>query len=186
MGVGREKIRRGWLLAFVALMLAVLAPIVLRSALERKTFLVEIVFPGGGIISVLLEDAKRIGGIEREGVYQNQYGNWRDDGVYQGVLLSELIGTNVAYDALLVTAADGYAVRIERSRVEDSDYPMVLAYRFNGTDVPAWEDGPRIAVLPEDGDVSNAEYDAESAGSYWVKDVHRIELLADSPSSREE
>ncbi len=185
MDVGRERVRRGWLLALAVLMLAVLAPVVLRSLIEREDSLVEIAFPDGKVVCVSLEDAKAAGEIEREGVYQNQYGNWRDHGIYRGARLSMLIGTQVAYDAVIVTAVDGYAVRIERSRVEDPDYPMILAYGFDGVDVPRWEDGPRIAVLPEDGDVSNAEYGAESAGSYWVKNVQRIELLPDLSSSPE-
>jgi hypothetical protein len=67
-------------------------------------------------------------------------------------------------------------VTIERARVEDEEYPMVLAYAFNGVEVPAWTDGFRIVVLPEDGRISNEEYAATSAGSYWVKNVVRLTL----------
>jgi len=182
MDVGREKIRRGWLLALIGLVLVVLAPVIMRSALDRSSVLVEIVLPSGEASLYSLEEVKAHVGIEREGVYQNQYGNWRDQGLYRGALLSELIGTNAVYDEVLITASDGYTARIERHRVEDQDYPMVLAISLDGTEVPAWSDGPRIAVLPDDGDVSNEEYDAVSAGSFWVKNVRRIELLT-APSS---
>jgi len=49
---------------------------------------------------------------------------------------------------------------------------VVLAYALDGVEPPTWEDGLRIAVLPED--VSNAEYRADSAGAFWVKNVIRI------------
>jgi len=181
--IGRERIRRGWLLALVVLMLAVFAPFVFRSVLDHEDALVEIVFPDGDIVSWSLDRVTSAARIEREGVYQNQFGNWRDQGTYTGVLLSALIGTSAVYDRIVVTASDGYTATIERARVEDSEYPMVLAYRFDGTEVPTWEDGPRIAVLPEDGDVSNEEYNAESAGSYWVKNITRIQLVVDESTS---
>ena len=183
MDVGRERVRRGWLLALVVLMLAVLAPVVFRSVLDREDALVEIVFPDGDIVSWSPGGGASAAEIERAGVYQNQFGNWRDQGTYTGVRLSALIGTRADYDAMVVIASDGYTVRIERARVEDSEYPMVLAYRFDGIEVPAWEDGPRIAVLPEDGDVSNEEYNAESAGSYWAKNVARIQLVTGESTS---
>lgn len=59
-------------------------------------------------------------------------------------------------------------------RLYDPDYLVVLAYALGGVEPPAWEDGLRIAVLPEDGDVSNAEYRTDSAGAFWVKNVARI------------
>jgi len=75
-----------------------------------------------------------------------------------------------------VAADDGYTVVIERARLEDPDYPVVLAFEMDGVSVPEWEDGYRIAVLPEDGSVSNEEFGVESAGSFWVKNVVRITL----------
>jgi hypothetical protein len=118
---------------------------------------------------------ERMPALTRDGVYQNQYGNWRDQGTYTGVLLTDLIGTE-GYSAVEIVAEDGYRVTIDRVRVEDPDYPMVLAYRMDGIDVPNWEDGFRIAVLPEDGNVSNEDYDAQSAGSFWVKRVSQLIL----------
>ena len=76
----------------------------------------------------------------------------------------------------IVIANDGYTIEVERCRVEDPDYPMILAYAYDGVEVPSWEMGFRIAVLPEDGTVSNEEYGVESAGSYWVKNVVRLVL----------
>ena len=57
---------------------------------------------------------------------------------------------------------------------------MILAFQMDGIEIPDWEDGFRIAVLPTDGGVSNAEYGVESAGSYWVMRVSRLIL---QPSS---
>lgn len=185
MDVGQERIRRGWLVALVVLMSAVLAPVVFRSVVDREDALVEIVSPDGDVVSWSLDRVVNATRIERAGVYQNQFGNWQDQGTYTGVLLSALIGTSAVYDEIVVSASDGYTVTIERARVEDSEYPMVLAYCFDGTEVPAWEEGPRIAVLPEDGDVSNEEYNAESAGAFWVKNVDRIELLVNAPPPME-
>jgi hypothetical protein len=81
------------------------------------------------------------------------------------------------YEIVEAVAKDGYRVTIERWRVEDSQFPMILAFSLDGVEVPDWEDGFRIAVLPEEGDVSNEEYGVESAGSYWVKQVVRLVLL---------
>ena len=80
------------------------------------------------------------------------------------------------YTSLDVVAEDGYRMTIERWRVEDSEYPMILASRMDGVEVPEWEDGFRIAILPEDGGVSNDGYSVESAGSYWVMRVSRLIL----------
>jgi hypothetical protein len=62
-------------------------------------------------------------------------------------------------------------------RLLDPEYPVVLAFSRDGQEPPAWEDGPQVAVLPQDGGVSNAEYGVDSAGAFWVKNVVRIEVL---------
>ena len=54
---------------------------------------------------------------------------------------------------------------------------MILAYAYDGVEVPSWEMGFRIAVLPEDGNVGNEEYGATSAGSFWVMNVEQIVLI---------
>ena len=56
------------------------------------------------------------------------------------------------------------------------DFRVAMAFRMDEVDVPEWEDGFRIAILPEDGRVSNDEYGVESAGSYWVMRVSRLIL----------
>ena len=136
---------------------------------------IEIVKTSGGVRTIFLSEMKKMSVVTREGRYQNQYGNWQDQGDYSGVLLTDLI-ENHSYATLDVVAEDGYRVAMDRGRVEDFEYPMVLAFRMDEVEVPDWEDGFRIAILPEDGGVSNADYGVESAGSYWVKRVSRLIL----------
>jgi hypothetical protein len=136
-----------------------------------------IVLEGPQAIHVTLRELRELPAIEREGTYQNLYGNWRDHGVYKGVPLPTLIEAyfgDLVVTGVTVIGRDGYQVQFPAGRLYDPDYPVVLAYALDGVEPPAWEDGPRIAVLPEDGDVSNAEYRADSAGAFWVKNVVRI------------
>jgi hypothetical protein len=161
--------------AFVLLIVACITPLVVRSVRSEPGPFIEIVDAGGGIRTIALSEMKAMSVLTRAGSYQNQYGNWRDHGIYSGVLLADLIG-ETAYTTVDVVANDGYRVTIEGNRVQDVDYPMVLAFRMDEAEVPDWEDGFRIAILPEDGSVSNDEYGVESAGSYWVKHVARLIL----------
>jgi hypothetical protein len=163
------------LLGLVVLTVAVATPLVVRWALSPRGPAIEVVLPSGATHTVTLAALRRLPALTRQGEYQNQFGNWRDAGTYSGVRLTDLIG-DVAYATVEVVAADGYRATIDRARVEDEEYPMVLAYAFNGVEVPAWADGFRIVVLPDDGRVSNEEYDAVSSGSYWVKNVNCIVL----------
>jgi hypothetical protein len=160
------------LTVLVAILAAALA---IRWALEPRGPALRIVLLTGEERRVDLSRLRRLPVVSRRGESENQYGNWRDAGTYTGGLLRDLLGT-VTYENIEVAGADGYRVTIERARVEDEEYPMVLAYAFNGVEVPAWTDGFRIVVLPEDGRISNEEYAATSAGSYWVKNVVRLTL----------
>ena len=170
------RLRRWYLVAFIAAIAAVLAPFIVRLALHTDEPIVEIVGLDGASRKVSLSRMKGLPILTREGTYQNQFDNWRDQGMYTGVRLTNLIGFAVDYRSIRVIAADGYELSIERERVEDPDYPMILAYALDGLEISSWEIGFRIAVLPEDGAVSNAEYNAVSAGSFWVKNVVRIIL----------
>ena len=174
-------IMRGWnrqgvaRLVFVLLIAACLAPLVVRSLIPEDGPSIQIVEPSGAVRTITLSEMKKMPLLTREGKYQNQYGNWSNQGTYSGVLLTDLMGDHV-YTSLEVVAEDGYRMTIERWRVEDSEYPMILASRMDGVEVPEWEDGFRIAILPEDGGVSNDGYSVESAGSYWVMRVSRLIL----------
>lgn len=169
-------IRRSYLIFFLLLVVAVVVPVLIRFVTHTNGPQIELIFTDGRARTVTLAQMKRLPALTRKGTYQNQFGNWGDPGIYTGVLLTDLIDSEAPYTAILVQAADGYEVAIERGRLEDPDYPMILAYAFNGVEVPDWEMGYRIAVLPEDGNVSNEEYGVPSAGSFWVKNVVRVIL----------
>jgi len=175
-------IRRGYLAAFLLMAAAIVVALAVRWAVAPHGPSIEIVSAPGDRRSVSLIEMRRWPVIERAGAYENRFGNWRDDGSYVGVRLSDLIGA-VDYRSIVVVADDGYSLEIERDRVDDAVHPMVLAYRFDGIEVPRWTDGFRIAVLPEDGGYSNDDscggsWDESkpSAGSFWVRNVARIEL----------
>jgi hypothetical protein len=171
-----RRIRRGYLLAWLVLIVVIVVPTLVRVVHRGPTPSVIVVSVAGEARTISLAEMKRLPVLTRPGIYQNQYGNWRDEGVYEGARLADLIGEAADYEAIRVVARDGYEVTIERERVEDPDYPIVLAYAFDGAEVPDWKDGFRIAVLPEGGSVGNEEYGVDSAGSSWVKNVERIIL----------
>ena len=162
-------------LAFVVLILACVIPLAIQRFGSEQGPFIKIVDASGSVREVSLGEMKRMPILTRSGSYQNQYGNWRDEGVYTGVLLSDILGTT-AYASIDVVADDGYRVTIERGRVENLDYPMILAFQMDDAVVPDWEDGFRIAVLPEDGRVSNVDYGVESVGGYWVMRVVEVIL----------
>jgi len=171
--------RAGW----AALVLWIVVAAFLRIGPTETGPTITIVALDGTQRTVPLAEMKGLPRLSRHGVYQNQYDNWRDEGLYAGVLLADLIGRGAVYASVRVVAEDGYEILIERARVEDDAFPMTLAYAFDGEEIPDWDDGPRIAVLPESGRVSNEAYGVVSAGSYWVKNVVRIVLEAVPSSS---
>jgi hypothetical protein len=170
-----RNVRRGALVGLVVLTTAVAVALAVRWTIEPRGPTFRIALKTGEERAIGLSQLRRLPVLARRGEYQNQYGNWRDVGTYTGVLLRDLLGA-ADYEDVEVVAADGYRITIDRARVEDAEYPMVLAFAFDGVPVPAWLDGFRLVVLPEDGRVSNDEYRAVSAGSYWAKNVHRIVL----------
>jgi len=169
--------RRVYLVAFLLLVIAIVTPVIMRFVLLSHEPAIEIVHPDGRRRMITLSQMKRLPSLTRTGIYQNQFGNWRDEGGYAGVRLTDLFGTGAEYELIRVVATDGYTIEVERRRVEDPDYPMILAYAYDGVEVPSWAMGFRIAVLPEDGNVGNEEYGATSAGSFWVKNVEQIVLI---------
>jgi len=169
-----KNVRRRYVVGLVLLCVMVVSPLVLRMTLSSEPPILWVV-SASGERGLTMEDLERLPQIERRGTYQNQFSNWRDEGIYRGPRLAAILGDD-AFDTAVIIASDGYRMEIPRVRVEDESHPMIVAITMDGRHPPAWADGPRIAVLPEDGDISNEEYDAVSAGSYWVKNVARIEL----------
>ncbi len=134
--------------------------------------------------------------------FQNRFGNWNEPTEYTGVKLSSLVGDMESTDILVVTATDGYSQRFSYRQIFPSETnseiqgDIILAYKQGDSSVPDWEDGPVIAVLPEDGEFSNADLNMtkslvsdfnrqSSAGSLWVRNVNKIELITDTYSDTE-
>lgn len=177
------RVRRGPLFAFVFVLAALLVSFLLRVAQMPEGPALTVVAGDGHARTLHLADLRRMPSLTRAGSYQNQYGNWGGAGVYTGVLLVDLLGSMEDGDEVVVRGADGYEVALDRARVGDSEYPVVVAYAVDGILVPSWKDGFRLVVLPEDGGVSNAEYGAASAGSFWVTCIVRISLLREAEAA---
>ncbi|MFO8034697.1 MAG: hypothetical protein R6U88_06025 [Candidatus Bipolaricaulota bacterium] len=162
--------------ALLGILAALAALALLPSGPASETL---VALAGPEKVELTLADLQALPAIEREGSYQNSYGNWSTPARYRGVPLDVLVGGRFPKlwpGEITVVGADGYRITFTVDRLEDADYPVVLAYAKDGLTPPAWEEGPRIAVLPEGGRVSNEDYEAESAGAYWVRNVVRLEL----------
>jgi hypothetical protein len=168
--------RHAFLVSFVLVFLAVVAAALWRGTSGGGGPRVTLETVEGRVRTITLAQMKRLPSLTRAGSYQNQFGNWKDHGMYTGVRLTDLVGKAEDYASIRVLARDGYVAELPRARVEDPACPLVLAYAFNGIEVPAWPDGLRLVVLPEDGSVGNDEYDAPSAGAFWVRNVTSITL----------
>jgi DMSO/TMAO reductase YedYZ molybdopterin-dependent catalytic subunit len=145
---------------------------------------------------ISLDDLSDMTYVEGISEYQNRFNNWRGLGTYGGVPLDELadlVGGMGPGDLMTVIASDGYAQNLSYYQVYAEGDALeiqgraILAYKYNGTQVPDWTDGPCIAVLPEDEAFSNDDFNATassdpefnsstSAGSIWVKNVERIRI----------
>lgn len=149
---------------------------------------------GGGGISqnVTLAEMMLMENVTGMSSYQNTYGNVKGVGEYTGVKVSDLLDLVGGVDegfVVRVISSDGYSQTFEKSKVYpnstmwDIQGDMILAYEFNGTVLPEYEDGIRLAFLPEDGYYSNADANATTdpnpaaAGPQWVSNVVKIEVL---------
>lgn len=146
--------------------------------------------------NLTLETVMAMEPIEAVSSYQNRFGNWRGYGTYEGVNLSALaglVGGMNPGDIMTITASDGYYQNLSYYQVyPEGDClaiqgPSILAYEFNGTLCPGWEDGPMVAMLAPDEAFSNMDFnstcakdteflDSNSAGSLWIKNVERIQI----------
>ncbi len=146
----------------------------------------------GSSINVSLTEMISMDVIFGNSSYQNTYGNIRGEGNYSGVRISDLmdlVGGMTDNYLLRVEAFDGYSQTFDYSKVYPNstiyEYQgdMVLAYAFNGLVVPYYEDGFRLAFIPEDGYYSNADANASTdpdpaaAGPQWVSNVVHLSLL---------
>ncbi|MBN2228521.1 MAG: hypothetical protein JW779_02935 [Candidatus Thorarchaeota archaeon] len=185
----------GVLIAVVLVAAFALAGIVLLQppAEEPDVPLVVVIGRTGTTENVTLTEMESMTTIAGNSSYQNSYGNIRGYGSYTGVKISDLVdlvGGMSENDTLQVTASDDYMITFEFGKV----YPnssilaiqgdMILAYEYNSTTVPDYEDGFRIAFMPDDGYYSNedanatTEPDPSAAGPQWVSKVVKIQVLA--------
>jgi len=157
-----------------------------------SAYYVTVVGGDGVAINVTLGEMLNMTTVSRDSSYQNSYGNIRGRGNYTGVKVSDLVdlvGGMNEKDTLKVIAGDGYTQLFGYAKVypnqtySDIQGDMVLAYEYNGTRVPDYQDGFRLTFLPEDGYYSNADANAttdpnpSAAGPQWVSNVTRIEVL---------
>ena len=151
----------------------------------------------GLTVNLTMDELEALHEIEGDSSYQNQFGNIAGNGHYAGVNVSTLlsyVGDMSDGDVLRVTATDGYYQDFGFGNVYpnsswlDLQGPMILATSFDGAQVPGWQDGPRIAMLPSDGlynnsDCGNTSYPGQgydiypSAGARWVKNVVMLEVV---------
>jgi 3',5'-cyclic AMP phosphodiesterase CpdA len=148
-------------------------------------------------VTLTFDDLSIMDSIERYSSFQNQFGNWRGQGTYKGVKIStlvELVGGIDTNSRIRIVAADGF----EQNYCYWNVYPneswyeiqgdMTLAYRYNNSRVPDWEDGFRLVMLPQDGGYSNEDCTTTSvpgmgcqiymsAGARWVRWVKLIEVI---------
>ncbi len=171
---------------------AIAALIFLQPTDSSPEYYVEVVGGNGVSQNVTLTEMMLMDSVSGNSSYENTYGNVRGIGVYKGVKVSDLVnlvgGMDEGY-VVRIVAEDGYSQTFEKSKV----YPnltiwnlqgdMILAYEYDGLTVPEYEDGVRLAFIPEDGYYSTAdanattEPDPSAAGPQWVSNVVRIEIL---------
>jgi predicted phosphodiesterase len=145
-------------------------------------------------VTLSLDDLLLMDVVTGYSSFQNQYDNWRGQGNYTGIAISELVelvgGMNIN-DTLVVRSFDGYAQEFSYSNIypnatwADIQGPLVLAYAYNDTVVPDWADGMRLVMIPPDGAFSNTDAiqtsesdNVISAGALWVRFVSIIEVIS--------
>ncbi|TFH00726.1 MAG: hypothetical protein E4H14_19330 [Candidatus Thorarchaeota archaeon] len=147
---------------------------------------------GGTSQNVTFTEMLSMTAVTGNSSYQNSYGNVGGTGIYTGVKVSDLVdlvgGMSESY-LLRVVASDDYSQTFEYAKV----YPnatylaiqgdMILAYEYNGSTVPNYESGFRLAFIPDDGYYSSADANATTdpnpvaAGPQWVANVAKLEIL---------
>ena len=163
---------------------------------STEEFTLVVVGVSGESNEFTLTDIKEFTNISGTSEFQNAYGNWRDKGVYKGVSISvfaELAGGIQKGDILIVTSVDNYTQIFTYENIypstewQEIQGTLILAYEFNGTQFPDWQDGLRIAFIPPDGRYSNddskntSSLESKKAGSQrWSRYVNKLEFRRES------
>ncbi|MBE0517996.1 MAG: metallophosphoesterase [Thermoplasmata archaeon] len=158
---------------------------------------ISLVAKDGTRLNRTCEDLKAMTQVHLYSSYENLYGSIGGQGYYTGVLISDLIsmiGGMDEGDILRITSTDGFSQDFGYLNV----YPnetwldlqgfMTLSFEYEGAEIPDWQDGPRLSMLPSDGFYSNSDceitsYEGQgydiypSAGSRWVRNVSAISIL---------
>jgi hypothetical protein len=178
-----------------------IAVILFINPVDQFEPFVEIIGKSSNTADVTLSEMQALTVIEREGSFQNSYGNLKGQGFYKGVKIADLIslvGGMETSDVVIVNASDGYSQIFTYQNVypNESIYSIqgdfILAFEYNGTIVPEYAEGYRIMFLPEDGYFSNDDANSTiepqfyggAAGPKCVSDVATIQL-ADRPEPLE-
>ncbi|MFX1575854.1 MAG: hypothetical protein ACFFCF_01635 [Promethearchaeota archaeon] len=197
-----QNLKYGVVIVLVAIVVAAGAIVGIRILTSPPSFQppaadVDVqVINGDTIINLNYSTLLTLTPTEGDSSYQNRFENWQGSGTYVGVTISsivELVGGIDTNDVIRVNATDGYIQYFAYYNL----YPnasfapvqgdLILAYSYNSTTPTDWEDGPRIAFLPDDGAYSNDDaaqtthpaWFSGSAGARWVSNVASIEILQD-------
>jgi len=162
--------------------------------------------PDGGVVEVLGRSGERaaldaaglgaLAALEGTWSFEDRLDNIEGTGLYRCVPVATLVGLVGGMgpgDTLVVLARDGYRQTYSHSNVfpdaswRQAQGDMALAVSLDGARAPGWEAGPRLIFTPADGLHSNADAEATtdgafradpfSAGSRWVREVARIEVV---------
>lgn len=161
---------------------------------------VNLIGKDGSCLNLTYEELMQTDLLESDSSYENQYWTVSGQGHYKGVLvrdLLDLVGGMVEGDLLTVKGSDGYVQEFGYLNA----YPdaawlsyqgeMIVALEMDGAAPPDWTEGPRLAMLPEDGLYSNSDCEMtsyegqgfwvyESAGARWVKYV--LTIMVEGPA----
>jgi predicted phosphodiesterase len=159
---------------------------------------IQFVGRAGTTLNVTYEELMEMDVVNGYSSYENQFSNIGGQGTYTGVAVRDLInlvGGMLDGDTLRVTSTDTYYQDFGYLNVyPDQDWldlqgEMIVALDMDDLSAPEWEEGPRLAMIPQDGLYSNSDCELTSyygqgysiypsAGARWVKNVMTITVMA--------
>ena len=153
--------------------------------------------PDGRNVTVTYGEIMGLAQHSETGTVQNRFGNWGVVGTYNGVKLADIVDMSGGMDygdTLKVESSDGYAQIFSYHNVYPDDFWIeyqgnpLLAFGLDGTNYPDWDEGPKLIMIPPDGEFSNDDCNwtsavgqgyflNPSAGARWVRNVESIEII---------